>query len=106
MKIVIQDEQMTITTEENWIGTLAAELQAELLSNMEQFKTGNVFLDLSQTDFMDSLGIKLVVGLIKSCQEKNLSFEIINCSASILRLFRIFNLDKLANIRQEEKVNA
>jgi anti-anti-sigma factor len=65
--------------------------------------TGPVVLDLSNTRQIDSLGITLVLGLFKSCQQKGLPFAIEGVKRDILRVFRLFNLTKFFTVREAER---
>lgn len=62
--------------------------------------TGPVVLDLSASRQVDSLGITLVLGLFKSCQQKGLSFAIEGVNPDILRVFRLFNLTKFFPVQE------
>jgi len=61
-----------------------------------------VVLDLSAVEQIDSLGITLVLGLFKSCQQAKASFAIVGVSADIMRVFRLFNLPKFFSITEAE----
>jgi anti-anti-sigma factor len=61
---------------------------------------GPVILDLSYTKQIDSLGITLVLGLFKTCQQKGLGFSVEGVSADILRVFRLFNLTKFFLVKE------
>lgn len=53
-----------------------------------------VILDMALVKVVDSMGITLVLGLFKTCQGKNLEFEVVNLSPDIHRVFKLFNLTK------------
>ncbi len=55
---------------------------------------GAVVLDLGTSRQIDSLGITLVLGLFKTCQQRGLGFSIEGVNPDILRVFRLFNLTK------------
>jgi anti-anti-sigma factor len=60
-----------------------------------------VVLDLGASDLVDSLGITLIVGLYKSCQERKLAFSIEGVNPEALRLFRFFSLNEFFEIREK-----
>jgi anti-anti-sigma factor len=78
-------------------GNVAAQRTAlkEHLDRAEQA----VVLDLGKSDLVDSLGITLVVGLYKSCQERKLAFSVAGANAEVLRLFKFFSLNEVFEIR-------
>lgn len=68
-------------------------LRESLLKALEE-ADGPVVLDLGASRQIDSLGITLVLGLFKTCQQKGLAFSIEGVNTDILRVFRLFNLTK------------
>jgi len=70
-----------------------------LKEHLDQAKKA-VVLDLSAAEMVDSLGITLVVGLYKSCQERSLAFSVEGVNAEVLRLFKFFNLNEVFEIRE------
>lgn len=58
-----------------------------------------VVLDLTAAELVDSLGITLIVGLYKTCQERKLAFSVAGANPEVLRLFRFFRLNEIFEIR-------
>lgn len=61
---------------------------------------GHVTLDMSLVKVVDSLGITLVLGLFKTCKSKELTFEVVNLSPDIHRVFKLFNLTKFFSVAE------
>ena len=81
---------------------VASRVDAQRLSLMKALEegSGNVILDLGSAQQVDSLGITLVLGLFKSCQKQGFAFSVEGVSPDILRVFRLFNLQKFFPIRE------
>ena len=54
-----------------------------------------VVLDLTTADVVDSLGITLMLGLFKTCQQKKIPFRVEGASPDLLRVFKLFSLPRL-----------
>lgn len=52
-----------------------------------------VVLDLTCAELVDSLGVTLIVGLFKSCRERQLGFSVVGANTEVLRLFHFFSLN-------------
>jgi anti-anti-sigma factor len=59
-----------------------------------------VILDLGSVELVDSLGITLLVGLYKSCKEKQLGFRVEGVNSEVLRLCKFFSLNEEFEIRE------
>lgn len=74
-------------------------LRDALLKSLEEAE-GPVVLDLAASRQVDSLGITLVLGLFKSCQQKGLAFSVEEVNPDIHRVFRLFNLTKIFPVKE------
>jgi len=59
-----------------------------------------VILDLASAEVVDSLGITLVLGLFKTCQQKKLPFRIEGASPDLMRVFKLFSLPRLFPVQE------
>jgi anti-anti-sigma factor len=59
---------------------------------------GAVVLDLNSAEVVDSLGITLILGLFKTCQQKKIPFQVEGVSQDLLRVFKLFSLPRLFTI--------
>ena len=57
-----------------------------------------VVLDLASAEVVDSLGITLILGLFKTCQQKKIPFQVEGVSTDLLRVFKLFSLPRLFTI--------
>lgn len=78
--------------------TVEAQRQVALASL--QAPCSEVVLDLARAEVVDSLGITLILGLFKSCQQKQLPFRVEGASADLMRVFRLFSLPRLFPIQE------
>ena len=60
----------------------------------------SVVLDLSSVGQVDSLGITLVLGLFKSCQKTGAAFSVEGVRPDILRVFKLFNLNRFFSVKE------
>jgi anti-sigma B factor antagonist len=58
----------------------------------------SVSLDLRSAEVVDSLGITLILGLFKTCQQKKIPFQVEGVSPDLLRVFKLFSLPRLFTI--------
>jgi anti-anti-sigma factor len=91
-KVIIKD---------NLVGPLVEPLCTQLLDEINRIESvATVTLDLSQCEHLDSPGIKLVVGLYKTCQIRNWPLEITIASTQLMHLFTLCKLDKIITLRE------
>jgi anti-anti-sigma factor len=60
-----------------------------------------VVLDMANVQQMDSSGIQLVIGVFKSCEEKNRAFEVARVSPGLFKVFELCKLHTLITIQKE-----
>ena len=57
-------------------------------------------LDLTAAEVVDSLGITLILGLFKTCQQRKITFRVENANPDLMRVFKLFSLPKLFPIQE------
>ncbi len=57
-------------------------------------------LDLAGADVVDSLGITLILGLFKTCQQRKIAFRVEGANPDLMRVFKLFSLPKLFPIQE------
>ena len=57
-------------------------------------------LDLAEAEVVDSLGITLILGLFKTCQQRRISFRVEGANPDLMRVFKLFSLPKLFPIQE------
>ncbi|MEM0952227.1 MAG: STAS domain-containing protein [Cyanobacteria bacterium P01_H01_bin.74] len=100
MEVVCEGLETKIIVDQDLIATHSTQIHGEIVNALKEVDDGTVVLDISKTEMMDSIGIKVVIGLMKSCQSKGLGLRLDVASANILRLFKICKLDDLLDVRE------
>ncbi len=102
MQVLETENTLRLIAEENFSITFADALQSRMQSAMQQATTQDVVLDIREVELIDSIGIKLVVGLYKTCLEKKLKFSMDVAHPSASKVLRLCKLDQLIEIRENE----
>lgn len=100
IKAVKENNSLTLVAQEDFIFHHSKPLQEQMLKHLKNVSSGRVILDLTHINSMDSVGIKLVIGLFKTCQDKGLDFCVEVSSATILQLFHICKLNQILDVRE------
>ncbi len=101
VKAQVADGVLRLNPRGDLVASTVEGLRDAMLKALEK-AAGPVVLDLSATRQIDSLGITLVLGLFKTCQQKRLAFSIEGVSADIHRVFRLFNLTRFFPVQEAE----
>lgn len=93
---------LTLIAEESFTFANANALSEQIGETLEKNEKAvqSVVLDLRKADLMDSMGIKLLVGLLKTCQEMKKALAVEVSSPHILRTLNLCKLNQLIEIRQ------
>lgn len=94
------DTELRLMAEEDFTVKHAPVLQQELLQMLSGVQGKSVVLDLSRTNLIDSMGIKLLVGVFKSCQENGLSFCLEASTQSVVKVLHLCKLNQLFEIKE------
>lgn len=100
MKVIQEENQLKYVAEEDFLFSNAQILQEKLLNGIQDVQSGTVILDLTQITTMDSVGLKLVLGLFKSCRAKGLSLRLEVDSPGIVKLLHLCKLNQLMDIQE------
>ena len=95
LKVIRQGDTVFLSGEVD-VGNCA--IFKEELGKIIEKATGNVTLDLTSLDYIDSAGLGIIVGVYKRLQEKNFSIKVVNANEYIKKLFRITKLETLFTI--------
>ncbi|MGD8192626.1 anti-sigma factor antagonist [Brevibacillus ginsengisoli] len=77
----------------------APQLKESLVSLMQQADVQVVVLDLTEVIYMDSTGVGVIIGALKTCKAKGLQLVLENVPPRIERLFRITGLTEVVTIK-------
>lgn len=97
-KTITQDKKLAdvlrLSPQGDLVASSVEEERASMLKALESAEKA-VILDLSSTELVDSLGITLILGLYKSCQKRGITFSVEGAKKDIVRVFKLFSLNKL-----------
>lgn len=102
MFIVDEGNTLKLVAEENFSHTFAEALHAKLQESMQNVQAKDVVLDMTQVELLDSIGVKLLVGLYRTCQEQSLGFSVDVAHQSVYKVLRLCRLDQLIEIREAQ----
>lgn len=100
MQVIHEAEQVRLLAKTEFLMVNASALQTKLLAALEEVNESRVILDLRDTKVMDSIGVKLVIGLLKTCQKKGITLRVEVASPTIIRLFQICKLNHVLDLRE------
>jgi anti-sigma B factor antagonist len=85
----------------------APELKAALGESLEAGRT-RIVVDLSETTFLDSTALGVLIGAVKRLRSRDGVLTIVNTDANIAKTFEITGLDQIFTIRgtRDEAVGA
>jgi len=75
----------------------SAELKSQLIQLMDEH-IADIYVDCKWLDYIDSTGLGTLVAAFKNIKSHDKGMHLFNVKPSILKLFRITNLDKVFNI--------
>lgn len=103
MQTVVNEQGLRLISEENFNSTFIDALQKKMLEAIQANPDGDVTLDMRQVELIDSLGLKLIIGLYKTCQAQNRALKLEVVHPSVIKVIRVCKLEQL--IQLEEKAS-
>ncbi|MCF3944654.1 STAS domain-containing protein [Oceanobacillus alkalisoli] len=99
--------EITLTEEGNQsIIALAGEIDAYTVTNLKETfdsvtkKEGQeVIVDLEHVTYMDSTGLGVFIGALKSTKESDSELKLVNIQDRVYRLFQITGLDEIMDVK-------
>ncbi len=103
MQTVVNETGLRLISEENFNSTFIDALQKKMLEAINANPNGDVILDMRQVEIIDSLGLKLLIGLYKTCKSQNrlLRLEVLN--PSVVKVLRVCKLEQLIHLEENSK---
>jgi anti-sigma B factor antagonist len=93
------DDQRSVVAVRGEIDLFTApELKATLTDAIEEGKT-RIVVDLSETTFLDSTALGVLIGAIKRLRSRDGRMTIVNTDQNIAKTFEITGLDQIFTIR-------
>lgn len=76
----------------------APQLKESFNSLMEQ-DSREIIVDLEKVTYMDSTGLGVFIGALKSAKEKDKQLKLVNIQERVFRLFQITGLDEIMDLQ-------
>ncbi len=77
----------------------AQAIRAEVDGEMEARCPERVILDLTETEFMDSSGLGLILGRMRKTRERGIAFQLLNPSDQVMKILRLSGMEKQIDIQ-------
>ena len=95
---VMDDQTLTVRLPKEIDHHCAIKTREEIDRLIEEKKPKKLSLDLTQTDFMDSSGLGLILGRARIAKEKNIEYEIKNPNKSTRKILYMAGVDRIIKI--------
>lgn len=91
---------LEIQPQEDMLLTNATTMQQAFSKALETFQGKQVKLDLTKINNVDSTGLKLIIGLFRTCQTNHQQFYIETSSSAIVKLMQLCGLNKMIEVKE------
>lgn len=78
---------------------LAKSVRAETDKKLVTVRPKKLILDMTQTSFMDSSGLGLILGRARTCEQLNIEYTIVNPSPRVRTILNLAGVDRILDIR-------
>lgn len=103
MRIRREKEKLYLVPETDLVASRIEELRDYFAEQLgEHPDVSHVLLDVHGIDFVDSLGVNLIVGLYRQVTSASKSIEIIGAGKSFMKVAGFFRLTSLFSVTGEE----
>ena len=93
-------DSLSIVLQEDLTVLNAKQAVKHFKSALAEAEGDSIILDLNQIDMVDSMGLKVIIGLYQSCQTENKTLEVHTQSPAIQRIFHMCNLGRFITVHQ------
>ncbi len=74
-------------------------IREKIDEGLENHQPARLILDLSETEFMDSSGLGLILGRLRKCGDRGCEMIVVNPRPQIVKIFRLAGVEKMLDIR-------
>jgi len=101
MKSRIENHNLVLIPETDLIASRIDELRGYFTQKLDEHEeTVHVVLDVTGVDFVDSLGVNLIVGLYRQVTDDKKTVEIIGAGRDFMKVANFFRLPSLFSIKE------
>ena len=86
-------DETVLVVEQDLVSTNADELKKKLQAALAD-SPSLLVLDLSKVEYVDSIGIGIIIAAFNTLKKQNGALKLINLNSNLLDLFRTMRLDK------------
>lgn len=87
--------QLRVTADNTLFGHEPDRIQELFRQALDREPCHTMVLDLNQVQWVDSMGIRVIMMLLQTCMERKLSFKVDGKSPQLIKLMQICKLDQL-----------
>jgi anti-sigma B factor antagonist len=86
-------DEIVLVLEQDLVSTNADDLKEKLQSTVAD-NPSLLVLDLSKVEYVDSIGIGIIIATFNTLKKQNGALKLINLNSNLLDLFKTMRLDK------------
>lgn len=94
-----ENEEQSILNVSGEIDAYTAPQLKESFASIIEKENKEIIVDLEKVTYMDSTGLGVFIGALKSAKEKNSQLKLINIQDRVYRLFQITGLDDIMDLK-------
>lgn len=100
MQISFVENKLKLIFEENFSMSFADDLQKRIVEAINKSPTEDLILDMRNVELLDSVGVKILVGLYKTCQMQNRKLLLEVSNPDLSKVICLFKLDQLIQVQE------
>lgn len=95
IEISLNGDVLTCKPAKDIVASNVPKMRDTLINQLDSNLSWNsLTLDCNDVEKLDSIGINLIVGLLKKTRGLNKKFKVIGCAEAILKVLRLFRLEE------------
>lgn len=93
-------KNLKLIAENDFNTATARTLKQQLLDAIETAPKKDIVLVFNETDGIDGVGLKVLIGLYQECKRKDLELSLIVKNPSVLKTVHLCKLDQLIDVKE------
>jgi len=100
MQILVKENTLKLIFDENFSTSFANDLQIRMIEAINKTPMGDLVLDMRNVEILDSVGVKILIGVYKTCQEQNRKLLLEVSHSNLRQVISLFKLDQLIQVQE------
>jgi len=100
MQILVNENTLKLIFDENFSTSFADDLQIRMIEAINKTPMGDLVLDMRNVEILDSVGVKILIGVYKTCQEQNRKLLLEVSHSNLRQVISLFKLDQLIQVQE------